>query len=435
MPGIFFGVLVLLGIMPIFATGLAGWSYYVFIIYNILIFLMLIVDVIITPSVKKLEVYRECDGKFSLGAENIVSVRVRNNSNFILNVELKDEIPPYFTVKNETVRLRVLPHSESTGEYVVIPQKRGEFVFGNIHFKYSGIMRLCTKMTKVNCQNSYKVYPNIKDIVKYGFATIRKNQLQAGSKKAKVFGMGTEFESLREYTMGDDYRKINWMATARANKLIVNSYEPEKNQQVFILIDSSRVMNSEINTIKKLDYAINASFLLAEVTIKKGDNIGLLVFDSEVRRFVKPGKGSGQFQLLADNLYNVEENLVTADYAGALSFLNEQQKRRSLLCIFTELFNAEETLKLVRVLKTYAIRHVPLIITINDPRLAEISESEIKTSNDVFLKGAARKLIEQRNASKSILAKSGIDCIDVPPDTLSVDVVNKYLLIKEHLKL
>lgn len=389
-----------------------------------------IVDVVITPGKKMFEIERICQEKFSLGAENEVCIRVRNNSDYILHVKLKDEIPEFFKMSNDCIKIKVLPHQQNEGMYIIIPEKRGQFTFGNIHSRYNGILRMCSKIAVYNTIQNYKVYPNMKDLRRYSLAALQKNMLMQGMKKAKVYGMGTEFESLKEYNEGDDYRKINWLATARMNKLIVNSYEPEKNQQIFIMLDSSRVMNSEINNIKKLDYAVNSSFLLTDVAIKKGDNTGLLVFDSCVRRFVKPGKGQGQFQLIAENLYNVEENLVTADYKGALEYLNRYQKRRSLLCIFTELFNTDEALSLANALKGLAQRHMPLIITIKDMRLYEIADSQVKDSNDVYMKAAAIKLIREREKIQKIFQSVGIPSLDVPPDKLSIEVVNKYLNIK-----
>jgi uncharacterized protein (DUF58 family) len=264
--------------------------------------------------------------------------------------------------------------------------------------------------------------------------TIKKANLIDGMKKNKFYGIGTEFETLREYSTGDDYRKINWMATARRNKYIVNTYEPEKNQQVYILLDSSRVMNSEINNIKKLDYSINSSLLLADIALKKGDKTGLMVFDSQIRRFVNPGKGTGHFNLLANNLYNVTENIVTADYNNALVYLCNKQKRRTLLCIFTEIFNIDEAKSLVKALSTYARRHVPLLITIKDMRLYENVHAKISEENDIYIKGAALKLIDDREKIMKIFNQAGIATIDVPPDKLSVEVVNKYMTMKATMK-
>lgn len=431
---IFFAILAFIGVIPILIGSFTGGMFYIFVAYNALLLTLFAVDLIITPGPGKLEVSRRCDDKFSLGSENEVVVSIRNNSGFTLKIAVKDDIPPFFVVRNDAVKINAISHYGTEGSYWVLPEKRGEYVFGKIYCKYSGLLNLCTKAAAFETAKTYKVYPNLKDLGKYGIAALKKTQLMQGVKKSRVYGIGTEFESLREYGEGDDYRKINWMATARSNKLIVNTYEPEKNQQVFILLDSSRVMNSEINNIKKLDYAINSSLLLANIALKKGDNTGLMVFDSSVRRFVKPGKGMGHFQLIADSLYNVEENLVSADYTGALVHLNGHQNRRSLLCIFTELFNADEALELSAALKSVAGNHIPLIITIKDMRLYDTAHGKIEDTRDVYLKSAAMKLIEEREKIGKVFRESGIACMDIPPDKLSIEVVNKYLTMKSLLQ-
>lgn len=430
-----FSGLLILGIVPIVLGAYTGGAFYIFVSYNALLIMLLIIDLAITPGMRELEVERLSDEKLSLGADNEIIIKIRNNSNYLLSIEATDEVPSYLHVRERIVKIKAVPHEECRGGYFVVPQKRGEFIFGKVHLRYDGVLRLCTKAGRYNLESKHKVFPNLKDLRRYSFAALKKSQMIYGIKKTKAYGIGTEFESLKEYFEGDDYRKINWMATARSNKLIVNTYEPEKNQQIYIVLDSSRVMNSEINYIKKLDYAINSAFLLLEIAGKKGDNIGLMVFDSEVKRFVKAGKGRAQFKIIAENLYNVEEKLVTADYKGAMTYLNGYQRKRSLLCIFTELFNSNEALMLVKALKSIAKNHVPLIITIKDMRLYEMANANIADSRDILLKGAAIKHIEERERIQRIFSESGIACLDVPPDRLSMEVVNKYISMKSMMQI
>lgn len=430
-----FLALLVLGIVPVIIASFVGFEFYVFLAYNIIMFSLLIIDSIVTPSKKLLEIERVCTDKLSMGTENEIGINIRNNSGYSLHIYALDEVPAYMKTKNPLVEIHVSPHYEAAGNYYVIPEKRGEFTFGKVHVRYSGVMGMCMKKGSFDLEKSYKVYPNLKDLSKYGLAAIKKSQLIRGIKKNKSFGTGTEFESLREYSEGDDYRKINWMATARTNKFIVNTYEHEKNQQIMIMLDSSRVMNSEINYIKKLDYSINAAFLLADVAIKKGDNAGVMVFDSSVKRFIKPGKGTGQFQLIAENLYNVQENFVSADYIAALNYLNQNQKRRSLLCIFTELFNADEAFQLAAALKSLAKHHLPLVITIKDMRLYDYADGDIADTKEFFTKVASMKMIREREKIRKIFNDSAIAVVDVPPDKLSIEVVNKYLNLKSMMQI
>ncbi len=430
-----FCVLVLLGIVPVIVGSFIGVGFISFLLYNALLLILLIMDIIMTPSPKMIEPERICEDKLSMGTSNTIVLKVRNNSGYYLDMELTDEVPMFFKLKDSVVRIKAEPHDSTEGSYAIVPEKRGEYLFGRIHCRYKGLLRLCVRTLRVDAAKHYKVYPNLKDLRKYNIAALKKSQLMLGNKRTKVYGSGTEFESLKEYSEGDDYRKINWMSTARAGKLMVNTYQPEKNQQIFVLLDCSRVMNSEINYIKKLDYAINSSFLLADFAIRRGDNTGLLVFDSNVRRYVKPGKGMKHFQLIADNLYNVEENFVTADYAGALTYLNEHRKRRSLLCIFTELFNVDEAVRMIAALKGVAGNHIPLVITIRDMRIYDMVNSEIHETRDLYDKTAAIRLIEEREKIKRLFNESGIACMDVPPDQLNIEVLNKYIAMKSMMQI
>lgn len=348
---------------------------------------------------------------------------------------IKDDLPSFFETNENTVKIKALPQISCEAGYNVIPKKRGQFYLENINIRYTGVLNLCVKQVTFSKKECIKVYPSFKDLRRYSFAAIKKNNLLHGNKKSLEHIQGTEFESLREYQYGDDYRKINWMATARFNKLVVNSYETEKNQQIFILIDSSRVMNQEIENIKKLDYAINSAFLLAEIALQKGDNTGLMVFDEKVRRYISPGKGRHQFNLIAENLYNIEGNLVSADYEGALIHFLSKQKRRSLLCIFTELFNENEAKRLIKALRELVFVHVPLIVSIEDTRLTDMTTKSLITSEDVFISTAAGKIIEDRKKVRELFQKAGIACVEAPPDKLSISVINKYLAMKTAMKI
>lgn len=422
------------GVVFIFIGGLFDIAGYVFLAYNLVLLLLVVIDYKITPGKKSIEVIRECDKKFSLGVENNISLCIKNRSSSKIKVKVADEIPEYIESSDLNMEIIVNGFSDAKASYYVIPRKRGEYIFGNVHVKYSGILKLCSKYYRCESTESYKVYPNMRDLSRVDFRDLKKALVVDGVLRNKVYGIGTEFESLREYNIDDDYRKLNWMATARSNKLIVNNYDPEKNQHIYILMDSSRVMNSEINYIKKLDYAINASLMLAEFALKKGDLTGLLVFDSEIRRHVKPNKGIKHFQSIADSLYNIKEEFVSADYNMAMSYLYKNQRKRGLLCIFTELTNIEETKKIIKALKVYSAGYSPLVITIKDTGLNKILTKNIKDSDDVFDKIAADKFVQERQKMKKMLSASNIPCIDVEPDKLSIAIINKYLGMKSSMK-
>ena len=403
-----------------------------FVLVNFLLLVLFAADYIITPSLKHFSAERVLDVNLSLSAENTVEIIVRNNSDKAVTVRVRDDVPEHFLSSDVSAhRVKISAKGYHTFTYTVTPLKRGAYFFPAIHLKVYGLLGLCTKQKKFVTDTNYRVYPNMKDITKYRLNSVNKNMFLSGIKRLRTVANGGEFNSLREYTSEDPYNIINWNATSTRGELIVNTYTPEKNQHVYVMMDSSRVMNSEIDYIKKLDYSINACFLLADYCIRGGDNIGLTVFDRTVQRFVHAGKGQAQMDVLARSLYDVECSETSANYDNAFIAFNSAVKRRSLVFIFTELFNADEAARFAASVKKHMGKHLVFTITINNPKQKALAEGEAENEKDVYVKAAAIKFMQDRRKIKNILRGAGIMNSDVDPDKLSLSVVAHYLDVKK----
>jgi uncharacterized protein (DUF58 family) len=256
--------------------------------------------------------------------------------------------------------------------------------------------------------------------------------LPQGDKAIKHFGTGTEFESLRAYVEGDDYRKINWQATAREGKFIVNQYRIERNQPVYILLDCARPMDYSVGGYKKLDYAINAALILADIVNQQGDQAGLLAFDSTVTAHVKPGKGAGHRNTLMETLYRIESNRRTADYAGAFQTLCEGQKRRSLVFIFTDFEMMEEAEELIGNMILLKRRHRPFVVFMKNEGLNELAHppsGNTNSRNTVLQQTALEFLTERKNIFRKLNAM-GIPNIESTAEHFASAAVNRYLQLR-----
>ena len=420
----------LFGGVFVLIAGLASWAFavIVFLLLNLLLIGLVVADHVQTPKPSVFEVKREMNTKLSLGAVNNVEIVVRNNSATPLKVWVTDSVPMHFEHTLPIESKWIPAYGQEVFNYQVTPLKRGEVYFEYIYLRYTGIYGFIQKQMKIKQDEGYKVYPNMKALTEYRMSTLNRNMFMHGIKRVRRNVEGGEFDSLREYAQGDPYNMINWAATARRNELIVNTYTPEKNQYIFIMLDSSRVMNSEYKNIKKLDYAINSAFLLTDYCTNGGDNVGLMVFDSKVRRYVSPRKNN--FDAIASNLYNVEYTETAADYDTAIKTFAMKQRRRSLVFIFTELFNADEALRLSNAVKAHLSNHLVYTITIKDPRIDEFDSLVPKNIDDIYLKSAGVKLVSERDKIREVLRKTGIMSSDVEPDKLSLEAVSRYLDIK-----
>lgn len=425
-----FVLLVLAGVIPASLSLIPGVGIYAVLVYNLLLAVLLAVDFYISPKPGEFRFSRKMEKIMSLSVWNRIDIFIENPVGNTFRIKLRDSVPESFITDKEVMDFKIGPREVKNICYSVKPAKRGEYVFPDLYVRITGVLGLCVFSGTVEISDSVKVYPNLRDLRNNHLLIAQRNRLLAGLKKIRSLGVGTEFESVREYIPGDDFRYINWNVTARTGQIYTNHYEPERNQYVYILLDTSRVMNEEISETTKLDYAVNAAFIVAETVIDCGDNIGLMAFDSEIRRFVSAGKGAGHFLRLADSMYNVQTTENYADYRKVFSALQKEQNRQSLVLLFTDPFNFEHAMDIVKSWRTCAPGHKVMVLCIKNPLLHYEAEKKITVNEDIFTKSAALKLIDDRMRTFSVLERSGIHVIESAPDRFTVNAVNSYIAMK-----
>jgi len=422
------------GLVPLILAALLlpGAAFITFVAYNTLVVSLYAMDYFLTPRGEVLQLKRQTLDKLYFKADNLMEFSLSNSWSKALKVTLKDQLPDFhFKAADENMTHLVPAMSEHTFCYTVTPTKRGAFIFSGVHLRYDGIMGLCRKQFSIEEPRQYKVYPNLKDLSKYRLIITKHRLLTSGQKAIAKRGMGSQFESLRDYVDGDDYKKINWAATARTNKLIINQYEAEKNQPVYTLIDTGRAMSYSIKGYKKLDYAINAALILSDIVGQKGDNSGLMVFNTEVSALNKPGKGEAHRSALMETLYHIEDSNMSSDYAGAFIHLISVQKRRSIVFIFTDFETGEEARELMEAVPILSRTHVPVVVLCINESLGKIAKKDIKNLDSAFEAAMAESLIAERKSLVRSLNMRGIICIETHAENFAIDTLNQYLSLRE----
>lgn len=426
--------LIAAGVPFVFAGYFIGLAVPFFVLYNVLCFIVLSLDVYLTPSSDIFEVERIGDDKLSIYERETISIRVYNKSDNKLRVQLKDSIPDfYFENTGGIVKRDILPHGREVLEYQVTPRKRGAFTFGDIYIRYTSKLGFCLKAFKVSEKREYKVYPNLKSLRKYHMSVCNNRKYKIGFKNMKMMGTGTSFESLREYMTGDEYRKINWKATAREDRPIINHYEPEKDQHVYSLIDCGRPMSYSIRGFNKLDMAVDTALVLSDIVNQNGDKSGLLTFNTELQSFVSPGKGSGHRNRIMETLYHIEHTNYTSNYEEAFIYLKKNERHRSILFLFTDFDSIEEAEEMLKLLTLLSKNNIVVIILIKNESLEEIAKSKAKTEDEVFSKGVAIELLLDRRNIINRLNKLGVMCMECEIENVELNTINKYLQIKNRM--
>ena len=420
-------------------------------LYNLVLIFVAILDFLLSPSPHEWEITREAKDKMNLGAPNVVALAARWQSTRTaprpIAITVRDEPPLAWPVEDDAkrstpvarVELEVSPGGESRAEYSVTPTLRGNFQFGDLHARYLTFLGLWHRQFTRRAAQSTRVYPDTTEVRRYELRLRQGKLRDIGLHLMRLRGQGTEFESLREYTTGDEYKAINWKASARRGKLISTEYEIERDQTVIISIDCGRMMTAmavsreieeHVTPLSKLDCAINATVLLAHVAASMGDSVGLLLFADNVIQFVPPRKGRTQTGILIEALYAVQPSLVEPDYMAAYEYLINRKVRRALVVTFTDLIDAEASRELLLASGALRKHHNPLCVTINNRDVLEMAGVLPQRADEMYSKAMALRMLSQRTQALEELRQRGVGILDVEARELTVATVNRYLDLK-----
>jgi uncharacterized protein (DUF58 family) len=296
--------------------------------------------------------------------------------------------------------------------------------------RYRGLLELVIFQQDYGEPFRVEVYPDITSIARFDLLMRRSHLMDMGLISERRRGSGTDFESLREYVKGDEYRKIDWKASARRNKLITREFQSEVNQAVLVMIDCSRSMGARVGDISLLDHAANGALLLGHQVLKKGDMVGLVTFSDVPHQFLPPRRGKNHFFSFVRQLYAVQAGRVEPDYVAVLQALNMTSLKRSLLMIITDLTSGEAVEKMQQAIAMTSRRHLPIVISLLDPRLKEAAERVPENEAQVYQKVVARNMINRISAMAQRIEQMGVATIIVTPAQLSSSMLSQYLKVK-----
>lgn len=380
--------------------------------------------------VSELEWERETPPKLSIGVPNPVRLRVRNTSGRVARIVARETPPPGFAGERAFGAAEIGARAVEERTLQFTPPSRGTFRFGGVGVLSLGPRRLAGWRGVAGIDADVRVYPDIQAVKQYALLARRGLLHEIGVRAARYAGAGTEFESLRDWQPGDDYRDVDWKATARRGRPVVRRYEVERSQTIVLAVDAGRLMTPVSGALTKLDRAVNAALLMAYLATHMGDQVGLLVFARDVRTYLPPRRGHRQFLAILEALHGVEGKLEEPDYAGAMRYLATRVQRRALVVVFTDLAGEQASHRLLRTLAALAPRHLPLVVTQRNRDVEALATAESVTESAAFSSAVAEDLLRDKAAAVRTLQARGALVLDVHPEEISVASVNRYLEIK-----
>ncbi|GIW01556.1 DUF58 domain-containing protein [Roseiflexus sp.] len=299
-------LLLLPGAALVAGVALTPLMLWIAVAYLVVVAALVVADYLLTDRPAALEVERIHDSRLSLGANNPVTILIASRARRPLTLQIRDEHPDDIPADATIVTGNVEPFALLEARYHLRPVRRGDYTFGNINIRYLSVFGTFVQQARYPAEAAFKVYPNVLDIRTYDLLARKGLLLEMGLRPARIFGQGVEFERLREYRPDDEFRRINWKATARRGKPIAAEYETERSQYIISVIDTGRLMRAPVEdsdiSLARLDYAINATLLLSYVVTLKGDHAGMLTFADDVRTYLSPRHGKSQFYRMLESV-------------------------------------------------------------------------------------------------------------------------------------
>lgn len=419
--------IVILYVFAFFFSFLLPYSNIILSIYLLLI----LADIIILFSNKKgISAKRETLDRLSNSDENPVEIFIENFYLFNITAEIIDELPFQFQIRDSRFKLKIKPGNHKIIQYFVRPVKRGEYHFGAVNVFVKSPLGLIVKRYKFSENKMVPVYPSFMQMRKYELFAISNRLNELGIKKIRKIGNNNEFDKIKDYVSGDDYRTINWKATARKSKLMVNQYQDERAQQVYSIIDMGRLMKMPFNGLSLLDYSINSSLVISNIAMLKHDKAGIITFSDRVQSILPAERKSGQLNKILHLLYNQRTNYLESDYEHLYIQLKKKLNQRSLILLFSNFETLSGLKRQIKYLQQIAKNHLLVTIFFENIELKSYIQKPVTNTIEIYNKAIAEKFIFEKKLIIKELSKYGIQCIYTAPENLSVNTINKYLELK-----
>ena len=423
-------LLLSLGIIPAMLTPLGAGFWALALLYVVACGAFAAAEAVLGVKRGQISVRRIIGERLNLDEREEIAIEVRNYSAARVSVQIEDTYPFVWEAEGLPVATTLRPGEERVLSYHVTPTRRGRFQLGDLYVRVRQFPGLVVRQYRYPAPAEARVYPDLREVARYETMVRRSRLTELGIHRSRLTGRGTEFDRLRDYTPDDEYRQIDWKATARRSKPISRVYEVERSQNVFLVLDAARMMAVRAGRLTKLDHAINAALMLAHVALRSGDRVGVMTVSDAVDSYLPLGKGQAHFNHCTETLVGVEARHCHIDYRGALEQIAIRCKRRSLVVLFTDLVDEDTSQELVTYMRLLRPTHLPLCVTLQDTSVVGATRGPVHTEAEMYERAVALDLLGERRRVLDRLMREGAVVLDTPPEELTVAVVNRYLELK-----
>jgi uncharacterized protein (DUF58 family) len=412
----------------------ALWNHtflYAMLLWDSLLVAAFVVDFLRLPHPRQLIIRREWQGPLSISVPTPLAISVTNSPSVDLLVKIADDLPPSSWQRTRVAEVKVPRRATRSIEFTYSPGTRGDLKTGKVFLRYQSVLQIAERWAVADLEQTVRVYPNFEHAHKHAVYLARSRQIELQMRMMRLRGVGSDFESLREYREGDELRNVCWTAAARRGKLVSKTFRVERSQAVWIVLDCGRLMRARSDGFSKLDHAVDAALCLAQLALYSGDRVGLLAYGRAVNQRVVPGRGAAQLRYIVEQLALTHEEVPEADHVRAAASLLTMQKQRGLIIWISDLAESAMTPEVIEAAGQMLSRHLLLFTVIAQPELKREARQSPAFVNEMYEVVAAQEMVYRRELLLGRLRERGALCMEVEPSRISGAILNQYLSVKE----
>ena len=389
------------------------------------------VDLARLPRPDRLVVERSWAGPTSLSNDLRVTLEIRNQSGVYVSCRVIDDVPCSLIAEPPQLEIKAAARDAGSASYTVRPLERGDVTLGAAYLRYQSGSHFAERWARAELKQTVRVFPDLEDAKRHNIYLSRARQIELEKRLIRQRGVGREFESLREYQPGDEFRNICWTATARRGKHVTKLFQVERSQAVWIVMDAGRLMRTRVGELSKLDLSVNAALSLAQIALYSGDRTGLLIYGRNIQQRVGLGRGLSHMRSIIEALASAQEEVAEADHLRAASTLLQLQKQRALIIWITDLADTSMTPDVIESASQILAKHLLLFTVIAQTDLNELSARYPVSAEEMYEIAAAQEMVHRRESLISKVRNRGALALEISPSKLTTELVNQYLQVKQ----
>ncbi len=424
-------IILVMAAAPLFLAGtLYEGATAVGVLYLMLLAFYTSLDALLLPRKKHIVVSRGLAERVSVGYPTALSLTVENRTRRRMEVETAHDCPEELEVSPDRTQAVIAPGGTVTFDLRLTARQRGEHQLGRVFVRALPALGLLYRQFTVDLPTQVQVFPNLMNVRRTELLARRGSSYEQGLARLRSIGQGFEFESLRKYVQGDELSRIEWKVTARRADLIVKNFEPERQQSILVALDVGRATAGEFGGLSRVDYLVNATLMLAFIALRQRDQFSMVAFSDRIESYLPPVSGLKGLERVARALYRLQPRMVESDYGGACRFLGLKNRKRSLLCMMTDVVDRQASDVLIAYMVRFARYHLPLAVTLSNPEIQSVAHQPLAECENAYAKAVALDVLAAREEALISMRRKGVSVLDVPPNRLTPELINRYTQIK-----